>query len=72
VVGFDLGIRRVSLAWELLGNHYHDGSDRIDTSVGLRWNFWKTFVVSGNIILPLNDEGLRSDIVTTFGLEATF
>ena len=34
----DVGIRRVSVAWELLGSHYNDGFDRIDTAVGL----WKT------------------------------
>lgn len=72
VGGFDVGTRRVSLSWEVLGSRYHDGVDRVDTSVGLRWNFWKTFVVSGNVILPLNDAGLRSDVITTLGIEATF
>ncbi len=72
LAGFDLGTRRVSLSWELLGSQYHDGLDRIDTSIGLRWNFWKTFVLSGNFILPLNNDGLRSDLVTTLGIEATF
>jgi hypothetical protein len=71
-VGFAVGTHRVALAWDVFGNRYHDGMDRIDTSIGLRWNFWKTFVLSGNVILPLNDEGLRSDVVTTFALEATF
>jgi hypothetical protein len=28
--------------------------------------------LSGNVILPLNNDGLRSDVVTTLGLEATF
>jgi hypothetical protein len=72
VAGFDAGTRRVSLAWEVLGTQYHDGLDRIDTSVGIRWNFWKTFVLSANFILPLNNDGLRSDLVTTLGIEATF
>jgi len=46
--------------------------DQVNTSVGLRWNFWKTFVLSGNVILPLNDKGLRSDLITTLGIEAYF
>jgi hypothetical protein len=70
--GFDFGTRRISLAWEILGSQHKDGFDRIDTSIGLRWNFWKTFILSGNFILPLNDDGLRSDLVTTLGIEATF
>jgi hypothetical protein len=72
VAGFDVGIRRISLAWDLLGAHYTGGQDRIDTSIGLRWNFWKTLVLSGNVILPLNNDGLRSDVITTLGLGVTF
>jgi hypothetical protein len=72
VGGFDVGVRRVSLAWELLGTHYQDGWDRIDTAIGLRWNFWKTLVLSGNVILPINDDGVRSDVITTLGIGATF
>ena len=72
VAGFDAGTRRVSLAWELLGYIYHNGLDEVNTAVGLRWNFWKTFVLSGNVILPLNDKGLRSDVIPTLGIEAYF
>jgi len=71
-LGFDVGTRRIAIAWDIFGARYHDGFDRVDTSIGLRWNFWKTFIVSGNFILPLNDEGLRSDLVTTLAIEATF
>ncbi len=70
--GFDFGVRQVSLAWELLGSHFQGGTDRIDTAVGLRWNFWKTLVLSGNVILPLNDDGVRSDLITTLGIGVTF
>ncbi len=72
VVGFDFGTRRVSLAWEILGTRYNSNLNEVDTSVGIRWNFWKTLVLSGNVILPLNDEGLRSDVVTTLGIAAYF
>jgi len=72
VAGFDVGTRRVSLAWDILGYLYHDGMNEVNTSVGVRWNFWKTLVLSGNVILPLNDEGLRSDVITTLGIETYF
>jgi hypothetical protein len=72
VAGFDFGVRRVSLALDVLGAHYQDGPDRIDTSVGVRWNFWKTLVLSGNVILPVNSDGVRSDVITTLGIGATF
>jgi hypothetical protein len=71
-VGFDVGTPRLALAWDIFGLRYHDGVNHIDTSIGARWNFWRTFVLSGNFILPLNDAGLRSDLITTLSIEATF
>jgi Putative MetA-pathway of phenol degradation len=71
-VGFDVGTGRVGMATDLLGKHYNQGDDRLDYAVGLRWNVWKRLVLSGNVILPLNDTGVRSDFITTFGIGTTF
>jgi len=72
VAGFDVGTRRVSVAWELLGTHNHNGDDFIDTSVGVKWNVYKKLLLTGNVLLPLNDTGLRSDLITTLGIGLTF
>jgi len=72
IVGFDAGTRRVTLATELLGSHSHEGEDRVDVAVGLKWNPYKQLVFSGNVILPVNDAGLRSDFITTFGVGISF
>ena len=70
--GFDVGIKKVGMAADLLGRHFHNGDNRIDFAVGARWNVWKKLVLSGNVILPLNDAGVRSDVITTLGIGATF
>jgi hypothetical protein len=72
IVGLDAGTRRVTLATELIGSHSHEGEDRVDVSVGLKWNPYKQLVFSGNVILPVNDAGLRSDFITTFGVGISF
>jgi hypothetical protein len=72
IVGFDFGTRRLTLASELLGSHSQEGEDRVDVAVGLKWNVFKQIVLSGNVILPVNDSGVRSDVITTFGVGLNF
>jgi hypothetical protein len=72
VLGFDVGTRRVTLAGEFLGRHTQRGDDLLDVAVGVKWNVYKRLVASGNVILPVNDTGLRSDVITTLGLGVTF
>jgi Putative MetA-pathway of phenol degradation len=72
IVGFDAGTRRITLATEFLGGHSHEGENRYDVAVGLKWNPYKQLVLTGNVILPINDAGLRSDIITTFGIGVSF
>ena len=48
-------------------------SDLYDFSFGGRVNLWRdTLFGFANVIVPLNDEGIRSDAIPTFGLEASF
>jgi hypothetical protein len=76
VVGFDVGNARVTLAGEFLGSHELDGDgigDNVLTaSVGVKWNIWQRFLLEANAQFPLNDEGLRSNLILTFGVEYAF
>lgn len=47
-------------------------NDVYDVSLGLRWAVIDDLVLSGNAILPLNDEGLRADVIPTFQIEYFF
>jgi hypothetical protein len=47
--------------------------DLYDLSVGGRVNLWRdTLIGFANVILPLNDDGVRADFIPLVGLEATF
>ena len=70
--GFDAGTQRFTLAAELLGAHFNAGYERLDASVGAKFSFYKQWVLSGNVILPLNNTGARSDLITTLGVGLTF
>jgi hypothetical protein len=48
-------------------------ADIFDLSVGGRLNVWRDTVFGfANAIVALNDDGVRSDVIPTVGLEATF
>ncbi len=48
-----------------------DRPDFYDLSVGGRLRLWRdTIMAFGNVILPLNDDGFRADLIPLFGLEA--
>jgi hypothetical protein len=50
-----------------------DRASVYDLSVGGRVNLWRdTLIGFANVLLPLNDEGFRSDVIPLVGLEATF
>jgi len=76
VLGFDVGNTRWVIAGEFFGSHELDrngiGEDILATSVGAKWNPFDQFVLTANAMFPLNDEGLRSDLVTTVGVEYNF
>ena len=75
-VGFDVGIKKFTVAGDVLGSNEPKGNgigENIYTgSLGLKWNPWKQFLLSTNAQLPLNRAGLRSNLITTFGVEYTF
>jgi len=47
-------------------------NDIYDVSLGMRLLLYESFVVAGNVLLPLNDEGLRADVIPTVQLEYEF
>lgn len=74
--GFDIGVKNVSFAADVIGSHKLEkvaiGQDIVNASVGLKWNPWKQLLLLGNVQVPLNRQGLRSDVITTLGVEYTF
>jgi len=47
-------------------------NDMYDASVGVRMLFAESGVVSANVIVPLNRDGLRADYIPTLGVEYAF
>ncbi len=76
VAGIDVGTQHFTVAVELLGSHEFDGDgigdDVLTGSFGFKWHPWKQYLLSANAQVPLNDAGLRSDLVLTFGAKVSF
>ena len=76
VVGFEVGMEQFTVALDLLGSHRFrsedTGRDILTGSLGMKWNPFRQFVLALNAQIPLNDSGLRSDFITTFGIEYSF
>jgi len=47
-------------------------NDYYNVSIGLRSLFAETGIISANVILPLNRDGLRADYIVTLGAEYAF
>ena len=47
-------------------------NDQYDASIGLRWRFADTGFVSANALVPLNQQGLRADVIPTVEVEYAF
>ncbi len=47
-------------------------SDIFDAALGLRWRFAENGVVSANALVPLNDQGLRPNVIPTVEVEYVF
>ena len=47
-------------------------NQQYDASVGLRWRFADTGFVSANALVPLNQQGLRADVIPTVAVEYAF
>ena len=76
VIGFDMGVRQFVVAGEFLGSHELHGDDIGDhilqAAIGIKWNPWKQLLLFANALFPLNDAGLRSKRILTFGAEYSF
>jgi len=46
--------------------------DTLTASIGLKVNPFGTFLIFANVLLPLNETGIRDDITPTFGVEWTY
>jgi hypothetical protein len=44
----------------------------VDLSVGLKANPWKSMILFVNFLVPLNDDGLRTDFTPAAGVEMAF
>ena len=51
-------------------NYTHD--NLIDAAFGFKMLLKESLLIMGNVFVPLNDSGLRADIVPTLGLEFSF
>lgn len=77
-MGFDYGNERYTVAADVIGSRYANGSaigdNIINGALGVKWNpgFAKNLIVSANALFPLNNSGLRSDLITTVALEYGF
>jgi hypothetical protein len=47
-------------------------NDIYDASIGFRFLFAGTGVIAANVLVPLNDDGLRADVVPTVSIEYAF
>jgi len=77
-VGFDYGREiygdATTLAVDVIGSHETQkkddiGDDIIDISIGIKWNLYKQNLLYFNSQFPLNDQGLRPDVIVTAGYE---
>jgi hypothetical protein len=46
--------------------------DIVDLAVGFKANIYGTLVGYANVFLPLNDDGIRADVIPSAGLEVSF
>lgn len=70
--GTEMGGSRFTFDVDFLGSVRDDGQHRVSAAAGAKWNVWKHLILSANLLLPLNDQGLRSDLITTVGAEYSF
>lgn len=81
-------IRRLTFAFDVLGRRVIDndrieagsppgsgkiaGSDVVDVALGLKANVFKDALVVVNVLVPLNDTGLRDNVTPLIGIEIPF
>lgn len=74
--GFDVGAEGFTVALSVLGSRELGGDGFADTivngSLGVKWNPFGSYIVTANVLVPLNDDGLRSDAIGTLAFERNF
>lgn len=74
--GFDFGAEKFTLAMSVLGSREVNGDGLADTivnsAIGVKWNPFGSYILTANVLIPLNDEGLRSDYIGTLAFERNF
>ncbi|MFC6670084.1 transporter [Marinobacterium aestuariivivens] len=72
-VGVYGGSPQLTGAVDIVGRHRLNesgtGDDIVDAAFGVKWSPTKNLIFSANVQVPLNDDGLRSDVISTIGLE---
>ena len=75
-VGFDYGAQYMTIAVSILGSRELNGDGIADTIVngaaGVKFNPFSNYIFTVNALVPINDDGLRSDIIATLGVERNF
>lgn len=73
VIGSDYGGEKFSVTADVIGSHEINGdgigNDIVSGSLGVKWSPVKNLIFSANALVPLNDSGLRSDLITTLAVE---
>ena len=72
-VGVDAGNQEFAGVVDILGRQKLEsvevGESIIDAAFGFKWKPTENLIFSTNLVVPLNDDGLRSDLITTIGIE---
>jgi hypothetical protein len=74
--GFDFGVQKFTVALSVLGSRELGGDGIADSIVngaaGVKWNPFGNYILTANLLVPLNDDGLRSDLIGTIAFERNF
>ncbi len=75
-IGSDYGGEKFTVAAAVIGSHELNGDgigdDIVSGALGVKWGLVKDLILSANVLVPLNDSGLRSDLITTLAVEYSF
>lgn len=76
IVGATVGDGKLTGSIEV-ANRYQPGGDDVgddktDLGLGIKWNPHKQSIVAASAVMPINDDGLRSDLVLSVSFEVFF
>jgi hypothetical protein len=76
-VGADARVHRiVTMSFDFIGSEdlHHDGIGDTEMALapGVKVNPWKNFLVAAGVLIQVNHQGLRTDVIPTLGVEYTF